>query len=72
MGEGKDKGVAPGKLWPDALGKGVGTARDRTWSHAWGDGTAAPPHAAGPSVPGFLCRALPGAPGWSCICHSRQ
>ncbi len=60
-------GVAPGRLWPDALGmgkgKGVGTARDRTWSHAWGDGTAAPPHAAGPSVPGFLCRALPGAPG---------
>ena len=40
-------------------------------AHAWGDGTAAPPHAAGPSVPGFLCRALPGAPGWSCICHSQ-
>ena len=59
----KGKGTAPDRTWSGAKGVCKGTARDRTWSHAWGEGTAAPPHAAVPSVPGFLCRALPGAPG---------
>ena len=71
---GKGKGVAPGRLWPDAIGQ-------RAWARGAGPDVVprlgrrhgrATARGRPRRCQGFLCRVLPGAPGWSCICHSRQ